>query len=34
MMSNINKCTINIQNIKNIKKKKAFWDEQIEKVQP
>ncbi len=34
MMSNINRCTISIQNIKNILKKKAIWDEPIEKAQP
>jgi hypothetical protein len=32
-MSNINKCTISIQNIKNIFKMKAIWDEPIGKVQ-
>jgi hypothetical protein len=34
MMNNINRCTINIQDIKNILKKKAIWDEPIEKAQP
>jgi hypothetical protein len=34
MMSNINKCTISIQDVKNIFKRKATWDEPIEKVQP
>jgi hypothetical protein len=34
MMSNINICTINIQNIRNISKRKAIWDEPIEKAQP
>jgi hypothetical protein len=33
-MSNINKCTISIQNIKNILERKATWDEPIEKAQP
>jgi hypothetical protein len=33
MMNNINKCTISIQDIRNILKKKATWDEPIEKVQ-
>jgi hypothetical protein len=33
-MSNTNKCTISIQNIRNIFKKKATWDEPIEKAQP
>jgi hypothetical protein len=31
MMSNINRCTINIQDIRNILKRKAIWDEPIEK---
>jgi hypothetical protein len=34
MMSNINKCTIGIQDIRNIFKRKATWDEPIEKAQP
>jgi hypothetical protein len=34
MMNNINRCTISIQDIKNILKRKATWDEPIEKVQP
>jgi hypothetical protein len=34
MMSNINKCTISIQDIINILKRKAIWDEPIENVQP
>jgi hypothetical protein len=34
MMSNINKCTIRIQDIENILKKKPTLDEPIEKVQP
>jgi hypothetical protein len=29
MMNNINRCTINIQNIRNILKRKATWDEPI-----
>jgi hypothetical protein len=33
MMNNINRCTISIQNIRNIEKRKAIWDEPIEKVQ-
>jgi hypothetical protein len=33
MMSNINKYTISIQDIKNILKRKATWDEPIKKVQ-
>jgi hypothetical protein len=33
-MNNLNKCTISIQDIRNIKKEKAIWDEPIEKVQP
>jgi hypothetical protein len=32
--TSINRCTINIQDIKNILKKKATWDEPIEKAQP
>jgi hypothetical protein len=32
MMNNINKCTISIQEIINIKKRKGTWDEPIEKV--
>jgi hypothetical protein len=32
MTSNINRCTISIQNIKNVLKKKATWDELIEKA--
>jgi hypothetical protein len=32
MMNNINRCTISIQDMKNILKKKAIWDEPIEKV--
>ncbi len=31
---NINRCTINIQIIRNIFKRKATWDESIGKVQP
>jgi hypothetical protein len=34
MMSNINRCTIDIQVITNIFKRKASWDEPIEKAQP
>jgi hypothetical protein len=34
MTSNINGCTISIQHTKNILKKKATWDEPIEKAQP
>jgi hypothetical protein len=34
MMNNINTCTISIQNIKNILKRNATWDEPIEKAQP
>jgi hypothetical protein len=34
MMNNINRCTISIQDIKNILKKKGTWDEGIEKAQP
>jgi hypothetical protein len=34
MMNNINRCTISIQDIKNVLKRKATWDEPIEKVQP
>jgi hypothetical protein len=34
MMSNINRCTMSIQDIKNILKGKATWDEPIEKAQP
>jgi len=34
MMNNINRCTISIQGIKNILKRKATWDEPIEMVQP
>jgi hypothetical protein len=34
MMSNINRCTKNIQDIKNISQKKAIWAEPIEKAQP
>jgi hypothetical protein len=34
MMNNINRCTINTQNIKNILKRKATWDDPIEKAQP
>jgi hypothetical protein len=33
MMNNINRCTISISNIKNILKRKATWDEPIEKAQ-
>jgi hypothetical protein len=33
MMSNINRCTISIQNIRNIIKREATWDESIEKAQ-
>jgi len=32
MMSNINKCTVIIQDIRNILKRKAIWDEPIKKV--
>jgi hypothetical protein len=32
MMSNINRCNINIKNIKNILKRRATWDEPIEKA--
>jgi hypothetical protein len=32
MMSNINRCTINIQDIKNILKWKANWDEPIQRL--
>jgi hypothetical protein len=32
MMSNINRCTISIQDIRNILKRNATWDEPIEKV--
>jgi hypothetical protein len=34
MMNNINRCTISIQDTKNISKRKATWDEAIEKAQP
>jgi len=34
MMSNVNRCIVNIQDIRSIFKKKATWDELIEKVQP
>ncbi len=34
MMNKINRCTINIQDIKHIFKRKATWDEPIEKAQP
>jgi len=34
MMNSINKCTISIQDIRHIFKRKATWDEPIEKVQP
>ncbi len=34
MMGNINKCTISLQDIRNVLKWKATWDEQIEKAQP
>jgi hypothetical protein len=34
MISNINRCTISIQNIINLKKRKAVCDEPIVKVQP
>jgi hypothetical protein len=34
MMGNINKCTTSFQDIKNILKRKATWDEPIEKAQP
>jgi hypothetical protein len=34
MMCNINRCTINIQDIRNILKRKATWDEPIKKAQP
>jgi hypothetical protein len=33
MMKNINRCTISIQNIRNVFKRKATWDEPIEKAQ-
>jgi hypothetical protein len=33
MMSNINRCTISTQDIKNILKRKVFWDEPIENVE-
>jgi hypothetical protein len=33
-MNNINKCTIRIEDIRNIFKKKATWEEPIEKAQP
>jgi hypothetical protein len=33
MMSNINRCTISTQDIKNILKRKATWDEPIENVE-
>jgi hypothetical protein len=32
MMSNVNRCTIRIQDIRNILKKKATWDGPIEKA--
>jgi hypothetical protein len=32
IMNNINRCTISIQNIINILKKKATWDEPIEEA--
>ncbi len=32
MMNNINKCTINIQDIRYILKRKATWDEPIERL--
>jgi hypothetical protein len=32
MMGDINRCTISIQNIRNIFKRKATWDEPIEKA--
>jgi len=34
IMKNINGSTSSIQNIRNIQKKKASWDEPIEMVQP
>jgi hypothetical protein len=34
MMNNINRCTINIQDIRNISKQEPTWDEPIEKAQP
>jgi hypothetical protein len=34
MMNNINRCTISIQDIRNILKRKATCYEPIEKVQP
>jgi hypothetical protein len=34
MMNNINKCTTSILDIRNILKRKATWDEPIEKAQP
>jgi len=33
MMSNIKRCTISIQDIRNNLKRKAIWDEPIEKAQ-
>jgi hypothetical protein len=33
MMSNINRCTTNIQDIRIIFKRKATWDEPIKKAQ-
>jgi hypothetical protein len=32
-MNNINRCTINIQDIRSILNRKAIWDEPIEKAQ-
>jgi hypothetical protein len=32
MMNNINRCTISIQDIRNIFKNKVAWDEPIEKA--
>jgi hypothetical protein len=34
MMSNINRCAISNQNIRNILRGKVIWDEPIEKVEP
>jgi hypothetical protein len=34
MMNNINRCTISIQAIRNILKRKITWDAPIEKIQP
>jgi hypothetical protein len=32
MISHINRCTISIEDIRNILKRKAIWDEPIEKT--